>query len=136
MPSSSNAGISLPLIRRERGSARTKTLIALIFFAAIVFSAVKIIPAFVNNYDLQDSMQQEARFVFNPNTGHPKTADEIRNDIQKKASDLGLPVTDKDIQVLNENGHVRISADYTVSVDLVVYQLPLHFHPLADNTSI
>jgi hypothetical protein len=136
MPSPTNAGISLQLSHRERGGARAKTLIALIFFAGIVFAAVKIIPVFVNNYDLQDAMQQEARFVFNPNTGHPKTEDEIRSDIQKKASDLGLPVTDKDIQVLDENGHIRISADYTVSVDLVVYQLPLHFHPLADNTSI
>ncbi|HEV2490850.1 MAG TPA: hypothetical protein VGT03_13675 [Candidatus Acidoferrales bacterium] len=120
----------------ERGGSRSKLLVAIAFFAALIFCGVKIIPIFVNNYDLQDSMQQEARFVFNPNTGHPKTEDEIRTDIVKRAMELGLPVTDKNLEVIDQGGHVRISADYTISVDLVIYQLPLHFHPQADNTSI
>jgi len=120
----------------ERGSARSKLILSIVFLVGALFAAVKIIPVFVNNYDLQDAMQQEARFVFNPNTGRAKSPEEIRDDIEKKVTELGLPITDKQIQILDDSGHIRISADYTVSIDLVIYQLPLHFHPLADNTSI
>lgn len=120
----------------ERGGAKAKGLLALAILIVLVFSVVKIVPVYVNNYDLQDAMQQEARFAFNPNTGLAKNADDIRADIVKKVQTLGLPLTAQDIQVTDQSGKITISADYTITVDLVVYQLPLHFHPQADNTSI
>jgi hypothetical protein len=120
----------------ERGGSKFKTLLALVIIAALVFSAIKIVPLYVNNYDLQDAMQQEIRFAFDPQTGHAKSADEIRLDVEHKAIELGIPATDKNVQVVDESGHIQVSIDYTVTVDLVVYQLQLHFHPVADNTSI
>ena len=120
----------------QRGAARAKTLLALVVLVALVFSAIKIVPAYVNNYDMQDAMQQEARFVFNPNTGRPKSMDDIRAELVKKAQQLGLPIKPDDIQVTQEGTKVSIAADYTIPVDLVVYQFTLHFHPQADNTSI
>ena len=113
-----------------------KMILAVAVVAAIVFSAFKIVPVYVNDYDLKDSMQQEARFMFNPNTGRPKSLDEVRSDIARKAQQLGLPLQSDDIQVAQDGNKVSISADYTISVDLIVYQLSLHFHPQADNTSI
>lgn len=120
----------------ERGGARTKTLLGLIIVAALVYSAIKIVPVYVNNYDMQDAMQEEARFVFNPNTGRPKSLDEIRGELVKKAEALGLPLDSDSINVNQNGSKITISADYTVQVDLVVYQFSLHFHPQADNTSI
>lgn len=120
----------------QRGGAKFKTVLALLILAAMVFSAVKIVPLYVNNYDLQDAMQQEVRFVIDPQTGRTKNADDIRQDIEKKAQQLGIPATDNNIQVTDDNGRVQVSMDYTITVDLVVYQLQLHFHPEADNTSI
>lgn len=128
--------VSRRLSNRERGGARMKMILAVAVVAAIVFSAFKIVPVYVNDYDLKDSMQQEARFMFNPNTGRPKSLDEVRSDIARKAQQLGLPLQSDDIQVAQDGSKVSISADYTISVDLIVYQLSLHFHPQADNTSI
>jgi hypothetical protein len=120
----------------QRGGAKAKTLLALLILAALVFSAIKIVPLYVNNYDMQDAMLQEVRFVIDPQTGRTKSEDDIRQDIEKKAAELGIPATDSNVHVLDESGHIRVSIDYTITVNLVVYQLQLHFHPQADNTSI
>jgi hypothetical protein len=120
----------------QKGGAKTKTVLALAILAALVFSAIKIVPLFVNNYDMQDSMQQEIRFVIDPQTGHTKSEDDIRQAIEHKAAELGIPATDNNVQVLDQSGHIQVSIDYTITVNLIVYQLQLHFHPQADNTSI
>jgi hypothetical protein len=62
--------------------------------------------------------------------------DDVRNDIFKKAQDLGIPAKKEDIQVSMDNGYVSISLDYSVPIDLAVYQFTLQFHPHADNHSI
>lgn len=120
----------------ERGGARAKLLLAIAFLAALIFSGVKIIPVFVNSAELQDAMRQEARFNFNPNTGVSKSPDDIRADIAKKVQELGLPVKPDEIQVTRDGSKVSISADYTISFDLIIYQWRHHFHLQADNTSI
>lgn len=121
---------------RERGGTRLKALVIIVVFAALLYAGIKIVPVYVNNYDLQDAMQQEARFVFNPNTGRPKSMDEIRSELVKKAGELGLPLDSDSIKVTQDGSKITIWADYNVQVDLIVYQLSLHFHPQADNTSI
>ncbi len=118
----------------ERGGSRTSLVITLLIVGAMVFAAVKIVPAYVNEYEFQDSMQSEARFAF---SYPPKNADQIRNDIWQKAQDLSIPLATKDeIQVMEGQGTVNISVDYTVPVDLKVYEFNLQFHPHADNHTI
>lgn len=116
----------------ERGGSRLKTLLAAAIVAAMVFAAVKIIPIYVINYQLQDSMQEEATFA----SVNRKSAEQIKADLEKKLDDMGIAVDEKSIQVSSYAGNVKISLEYTVPVDLTVYQLQLHFHPQADNTSI
>lgn len=116
----------------EKGGARIKTLFAVIVLVAMIYAAVKIVPAYVTNYQLQDSMQEEATFA----TVNRKTPDAIKTDIEQKVTDLGLQVDPSTIQVTAVMGNVTISLEYTVPVDLTVYQLQLHFHPHAYNASI
>jgi hypothetical protein len=116
----------------ERGGARIKTLIVLIILGCAVFCAVKIVPPYFDNYQLQDSMRQEAAYA----SATRKQDDDIRADIEKKLKQLGIPADSKDIQVSDDAGNVKISVDYTVPVDLAVYQLQLHFHPEANNASL
>lgn len=116
----------------ERGGARIKTLIVLIVLGFAVFCAVRLVPPYLNNYELQDSMREEAAFA----SATRKQGDDIRADIEKKLKQLGIPADDKDIQVSDDAGNVKISVDYTVPVDLAVYQLQLHFHPQANNASL
>ncbi|HKS65816.1 MAG TPA: hypothetical protein VJR26_01135 [Candidatus Acidoferrales bacterium] len=120
--------------QRERGGSRLKGLLALVIVGAMIFSAIKIVPAYFNNYQFQDSMQSEARFALS----YPKKdADQVRNDLWRKAQDLSIPLTQKeDIKVSVDQSNVTISVDYSVPVDLKVYQFTLQFHPHADNHTI
>lgn len=118
--------------QREIGGARLKTLFAVVILIVMVYAAIKIVPAYVTNYQLQDSMQEEATFA----TINRKTPDAIKSDVEKKLADLGLQVDPSTIQVTAVMGDVTITLDYTVPVDLTVYQLQLHFHPHAYNASI
>ncbi len=116
----------------EKGGARVKTLLTLIIVFALIFSAIKIVPIYVTNYQLQDSMQEEATYA----SVNRKSADQIKADLEKKLTNLGLSVDPSTIQVTSVMGNVQISLEYTIPVDLAFYQLQLHFHPQADNTSL
>jgi hypothetical protein len=124
----------IPVRVTERGGARINLFLTLLVLAAMIISGVKIVPAYVNNYQFQDAINTEARFAL---TGYPKkTPDEIRQEIYKKAEDLDIPANPQDIQLDMSNGNVSISLDYSIPVDLYVYQLTLQFHPHADNHTI
>lgn len=117
---------------RERGGARIKAFLSLVILIAFIFTGVKIVPALVNNYELQDSIQEEATFA----AVNRKSEDQVREDVQKKLASLGIQAPDKAIQVTDVSGQITISVDYTIPIDLKVYQFQLHFHPQANNTSI
>lgn len=116
----------------ERGGAKIKTLVALIILGSAIFCAVKIVPPYFDNYQLQDSMREVAAYA----SVTRKQDDDIRAEVEKKIKQLGIPATSNDIQVSDDAGNVKISVDYTVPVDLAVYQLQLHFHPQANNASL
>lgn len=116
----------------ERGGAKIKTLVALIILGSAIFCAVKIVPPYFDNYQLQDSMREMAAYA----SVTRKQDDDIRAEVEKKIKQLGIPATSNDIQVSDDAGNVKISVDYTVPVDLAVYQLQLHFHPQANNASL
>lgn len=120
--------------KRERGGSRINLVITLLIVGFLVFAAVKIVPAYVNNYQFQDSMESEARFALSYPTKNPE---DIRNDLWQKAQDLSIPLASKDaIKVTEDQQNVTISVDYAVPVDLKVYQFTLQFHPHADNHTI
>lgn len=96
-------------------------------------AGIKIAPAYVSNYQLQDSMKTEARFA---DTYPKKTADQVRQDVWQEAQNLGIPINPQDIQLDMSGGRVSISLDYSVPVDLYVYQFTLQFHPHADNYTL
>jgi hypothetical protein len=123
-----------PTRRAERGGAKINLFLTLLVLAAMGIAAVKIVPPYVNNYQFQDAINTEARFAL---TGYPKkTPDDIRQEIYKKAEDLDIPAEPQDIHVDISNGNVSISLDYSIPVDLYVYQFALQFHPHADNHTI
>lgn len=119
---------------KERGGSRANLIITLLILGSMVFAAVKVVPVYFANYQFQDAIESESRFAL---TGYPKKSiDDIRDDVFQKAQELSIPVQKEDIQVDVQNGSVSISLDYSVPIDLAVYQLTLQFHPHADNHSI
>jgi hypothetical protein len=129
-------GIAIPIHIQDRnsqkGASRLKTILGILFLAALIYLAVKIVPPFVNNYQFQDALVEEARFA----GVNRKDADTIRSDVFKKMQEIGIPGSRDDIRVESVATGTRISIDYTVVVDLPGYELPLKFHPTADSNSI
>lgn len=118
----------------ERGGSKLNLVLTLAVLGSMIFAAVKIVPAYFANFQFQDAIQSESRFAL---TGYPKKSeDDIREDVWKKAQELGIPVKREDIRIIISEGRVDIGLDYTVPIDLAVYQLTLQFHPHADNHTI
>jgi YbbR domain-containing protein len=119
--------------RSAEGSGRLKVVSTLAFIAAIIFVAIRTLPAYVNNYQLQDHIRQLSTQLAVRTT--PATPDEVRNEVIAFAQDHGISLTAENVKV-TISSHVSISLDYTVPVDLKVYTLKLHFSPSAENQSL
>ncbi len=118
--------------RSEKGEGRLKTIIIVVVIALFIYSAVKVVPAYVNNYQLADKMQEQARFA----VVNRYTEDQIRDNIFKVCQDLEIPAKKEDIKVTATNAVVKISMQYTVPVDLLSYHLELHFAPSSENKAL
>lgn len=116
----------------ERGGSGVKLFFLLILLGAMIFGAVKVVPIYVNNYQMQDAIESEARFAI----GNRLAAKDIRDNVWKKVTEIGIPAQQDDLKVTAGQGTVQISLDYTVPVDLLVYKFTLDFHDHADNHSI
>ncbi len=104
----------------ERGGSKLSLILTLLVVGALGFTAVKIVPVYVEAYQFQDSIEAESRFAL---TGYPKRSmDDIRDDIYKKSQELDIPVKREDIRINVTNGSVDIGTDYSVPIDLKVYQ--------------
>lgn len=118
--------------RSQRGEGRLKAILYTAIFVAFIFVSIKIVPPYVNEYQLGDKMQEQARFA----VVNRWTDEQIRTNIYKEIEDLGIPAKKEDIKVTATMQAVAISVDYTVPVDLIVYQLNLHFTPSTENKSL
>ena len=116
----------------EQGGGTIKAILWTILLIYGAFVAYKILPAYVAEYQLADKMQEQARFaVVNR---YPE--EQIRDSIFKVIKDLEIPVKREDIKIEATQDVVRIACDYTVPVDLLVYQLNLHFTPSSENKNL
>jgi hypothetical protein len=119
---------------RQRGGAKIKFLVAVVVLGSLAFAAVKIVPAYFANYQLDDAMKTEARFA---TSAYPKkTVEDVREDIFKKVQELEVPAKKEDIRVTSDGSLVSISLDYSVTFDLAVTQFTRQFHLHEDSRPI
>ncbi len=119
--------------RRERGGATLKTVGALCIVGGLILTGIKVVPPYVNNYELQDSIETAARFAM----ANRRSPEDLKDQVFRKIRELGLNARREDIQVtMTPEGYVAISLNYSVPIDLPGYQFQLQFHPHADNRSI
>ena len=118
--------------RSQRGGGTIKAILwsAILIYGAFV--AYKILPAYVAEYQLADKMQEQARF----SVVNRYSEEQVRDNIFKVVKDLEIPVKREEIKVVANQDVVKISMDYTVPVDLLVYQLNLHFTPSSENKNL
>lgn len=116
----------------QQGAGKFKAIAYTAIFVFVVFSAFRLLPPYIAEYQLSDKMQEEARFA----VVNRHTEDQIRDAVFKEAQDLDVPIKREEIKVLANPSVVRISLDYTVPIDLLVYKMDLHFTPTSENKSI
>jgi hypothetical protein len=121
-----------PLRRSERGEGKLKGIIIAALVVLAIYSAFKILPAYVNDYQLSDKMQEQARFAL----VNRFTEEQIRENIFKIVQDLDIPAKREDIKIISNNSVVKISMDYTVPVDLLMVHMDLHFTPSSENKAL
>jgi hypothetical protein len=117
----------------DSGRGTFKALFALTVLGVVAFVAIKTIPPYVGNYELQDHIRQIA--IQAAARTRPITPDEIRNEVIAFAQEQGLPVTAENVKVTITT-KVNIDLDYMVPVDLKVYTMMLHFTPSAEDRSL
>ncbi len=118
--------------RSERGEGKLKAIIFTAVLVFAIYAAVKIVPSYVANYQLSDKMQEQARFA----VVNRYTEEQIRDNIFRVVQDLDIPVKREAIKVVATNAVVKISLEYIVPVDLLVYHTELHFSPSSENKSL
>jgi len=97
-----------------------------------IYVGAKVVPIYFANYQLQDKMQTEARFAM----VNRRSNDEVRDVIYREIQDRDIPARREDIHVESSQQGTKISVDYTVTVDLQLYQFKMHFTPSVESRAL
>ena len=116
----------------ERGAGHIKAIIFTLILASLIYVAFKVAPPMINEYQFQDGLQDIARFA----SVNRDSNDKIRDAILKEAKKDDVPIQAEDLKIEGGGGNIRISADYSVTADLGVYQWTLNFHPAVKNDAL
>lgn len=113
-----------------------KLLLGIAIIAAVIVIGVQVLPPFMNNYQFEDALNNQAMAA----TYSTKSEDEIRDIAYKSAKELDIPIKPEQIKVTRAGGMgtgtLAIEVNYTVHVDLPVYPLDLNFHAATKNKGI
>jgi uncharacterized membrane protein len=119
-------------LRSQRGEGKLKSIVFTLIIILGIYVAYKLVPPYVNEYQLQDKMQEIARFGI----VNRYSDEQVRENVFKTVQDLNLPIKREDIKVTITQAICKISLDYTVPVDLLFYSTELHFTPSSENKSL
>lgn len=113
-----------------------KMFLGLFVIVGGVYASMKIIPPYFENYQFQDAIKDEAV----RDSYAPKSEDDIRTTVLKKAQELEIPISEENIHVTHQgnqfSGTVTIRAAYIVHVDMPGYPLDLHFEASTENKGV
>lgn len=118
--------------RFERGEGRLKSILTVVIVVLAIYSAWKVLPVYMDEYQLSDKMQEQARYA----VVNRYTEDQIRDNVFKVIRDLDIPAKREDIKVLADNSVVKISLEYTVPVDVLMYHTDIHFSPNSEDKAL
>ena len=128
----SNRRNAISAHRNERGEGKLKAFIITAVLAFLVYAAFKVVPAYVAEYQLSDKMDEIAKFA----SVNQYSEEQVREQVFRTVQDLDIPVTKDAIKVVSSRSVVKISIDYAVPVNLLMFKTELHFTPNAENRNI
>lgn len=115
--------------RSQRGGAGLKFLIVLVIFGLMGYAGFKIVPAYVNNYQLQDACESESRLF----AAHQKTEDKVRESVWATVQSLSVPIKQDDIKVDIVGKSARVSIQYSITVNLFGFDYTMNFNPTGES---
>jgi hypothetical protein len=118
--------------RSQCGEGKLKAIIYTVILIAAVYAAVKVVPIYVAEYELNDKISEQARFA----VVNRYSEDQVRDIIYKVIQDLDIPANREDIKVQNTNHGIMISVNYSVPVDFKVYKTELNFSPSSEGRDL
>jgi len=125
--------VSRSQIRRSQaGNSRLKAIVWTAILASFVYVCIRVVPLYFNDYQFRDTMQSTARFA----SVNRQSPDAIRKKLLQEAEKAEMPIRLEDIKVVSHGGRVDIEVNYSVTVDLHVYEWTLNFHPTASNSQL
>jgi hypothetical protein len=116
----------------DAGKGYTKAFISLLLLFFLGYASIKIIPLYVNNYQLQNYLTEQTPFWVTQRA----TSEAVRDRVLAKARELELPIAKDEVQVEANQAKVVVTIDYTIPVDLTVYTVNLHFTPHSENRAL
>ena len=118
--------------RGQRGEGRLKALIYFVVLIVAVFVAYRIVPVYVQDYQLKDYVAEQAKFA----VVNRYTEEQIRDNVFRKIQDLDIPARRDDVKVQNTNNGLMITVNYTVPVDFLVYKTDINFSPSSEGRDL
>lgn len=118
--------------RAQQGEGNIKFLIVLVILGAIAYACFKIVPPYVNNYQLQDTCDAESRMF----AAHQKTEERVRAAVFSEVQGLGISIPREAVHVEIMGRKVRVSVDYNATVSVFGVDIPLEFHPAGESPII
>ena len=117
----------------ERGFISFSAILGLVIVVATIFSAVRLLPPYIANYQFQDYIDNTARTA----TYNSVSEADLKKEVMARARELGITLQDRQLEVRKvRGGSVSIRTTYDVPVDLIARQVVLHFEPSAGNQNI
>ena len=118
--------------RSQHGFFSISGIFALLVLGAVIFLALKLLPPYINNYQLQDALQNITLTA----TYSQVSEEDLQKSVISKANGIGIALRPKQVSVHKSGASVAITVRYSVPVDLLVRQLELQFEPSTSNTNI
>ena len=116
----------------QQGFLTFTGVLMLVIVAAMIFAAFKLMPPYISNYQLQDSINNIARTA----TYSTVSEDQIRQEVLKAAHESSVQLDPSQVRIGRSRESVDISIDYSITVDMIVQPVTLHFTPSAGNRLI
>jgi hypothetical protein len=93
------------------------------FALAVLLALLRFGNVYYESWQFDDFVQQQTRRI------HSKTV--FKQALLNEAKAYSLPITDSDIVLNTINSVLRVSVDYKVPIDLIVYQPQMQFHVIS-----
>ena len=107
----------------QKGEGRVGLAIAIVIVGTTAFLGLKIIPVRVAAYEFKDVIREEARY------GAVRDSDkEVHKRIMTRASEMGIPLSKKNLKVTRATRDITITATYEQPIDLKVTTYVFRFN--------